>query len=262
MAFGNVIDELHDDDRLAHASAAERTDLTAFGEGADQINNLDASFKNLRRRILIGERWSRPVNWVPLGGLRSRLVIDRIASDVKYTSENFFANGHGDRSPRISDREAALQTFRRGHGNRADPAVAKVLLHFANEARGLAVEIVVDLQRIVNGRKLAGGGEINVHHGTDDLDDFADITHGKDCWVPGCGLRKRQLGKRAIVKRSSGGPGKTAPPSRLLKRHLGGGDFEEFVGDGSLTQFVVLEAQVFEHLLRIIRGIFHGHHPA
>ena len=117
VAFGNVIDELHDDDRLAYAGAAERTDLTALGEGADQINNLDASFKNLRRRILIGERWSRAVDRIPLGGLRSRLVIDRIASDVKNTSENFFANGHGDRSPRISDREAALQTFRRGHGN-------------------------------------------------------------------------------------------------------------------------------------------------
>jgi hypothetical protein len=47
----------------------------------------------------------------------------------------------------------------------------------------------------------------------------------------------------------------------LLQSHLGGGDFEEFVGDGSLTQFVVLKAQVLEHLLRIIRSVFHGHHP-
>jgi hypothetical protein len=61
VAFGDVVDELHDDDSLADTRTTEGTDLTAFGEGADQVDDLDAGLKDLRRRILIDEgrrgRW-------------------------------------------------------------------------------------------------------------------------------------------------------------------------------------------------------------
>ena len=42
------------------------------------------------------------------------------------------------------------------HGDGADPAVTKVLLHFADEADRLAVEVVVDFQRVVDFGQLAG----------------------------------------------------------------------------------------------------------
>ena len=48
MELGDVVDQFHDDDRLAHAGAAERADLAAFQEGTDQVDDLDAGGKNLR----------------------------------------------------------------------------------------------------------------------------------------------------------------------------------------------------------------------
>ncbi len=39
---------------------------------------------------------------------------------------------------------AALQAFREGHGDRADPAFAEVLLDFKSEVGRLAVERVFD----------------------------------------------------------------------------------------------------------------------
>jgi len=42
VRLGDVVDELHDDDGLADARAAEETNLAALGVGLDQVNHLDA----------------------------------------------------------------------------------------------------------------------------------------------------------------------------------------------------------------------------
>jgi len=47
VVFGHVVDEFHDDDRLADAGTAEETDLAAFEEGLDQVDHLDAGLKHL-----------------------------------------------------------------------------------------------------------------------------------------------------------------------------------------------------------------------
>ena len=48
VALGDVVDQFHDDDGLADAGAAERADLAALGERADQVDDLDAGLENLR----------------------------------------------------------------------------------------------------------------------------------------------------------------------------------------------------------------------
>ena len=52
--LGDVVDELHDDDRLAHA-ATEGTDLSSLDEGADEIDDLDARLENVGLGILFEE---------------------------------------------------------------------------------------------------------------------------------------------------------------------------------------------------------------
>ena len=42
VQLGDVVDQFHDDDGLADAGAAERADLAALQERADQVNDLDA----------------------------------------------------------------------------------------------------------------------------------------------------------------------------------------------------------------------------
>ena len=51
VAFGDVVDQLHDDDGLADAGAAERADFAALGEGADQIDDLDAGLEDRARSV-------------------------------------------------------------------------------------------------------------------------------------------------------------------------------------------------------------------
>ena len=45
VRFGNVVDEFHHVHGLAHTGTTEQAHLTAFGEGADQVNHLDAGFQ-------------------------------------------------------------------------------------------------------------------------------------------------------------------------------------------------------------------------
>ena len=46
MLLGNVIDQFHDENRLAHASAAEQADFTALGIGSNQVNHFNARFQD------------------------------------------------------------------------------------------------------------------------------------------------------------------------------------------------------------------------
>ena len=56
VPLGDVVDQFHDDDGLADARTTERTDLAALGEGADEVDDLDAGFEHVRLRVLLDER--------------------------------------------------------------------------------------------------------------------------------------------------------------------------------------------------------------
>jgi hypothetical protein len=155
MPLGDVVDELHDDDRLADARTAERADLAALGEGTDEVDDLDAGFENLRGGILVSERRGLAMDGVALLHDGRGLVVDGVTGHVEDAPENFLTHGDRDRGIGVGDIHAAAQAVGAGHGHAADPAVAEVLLHFADEPRLLAAKIVVDLKRVVDRRKLA-----------------------------------------------------------------------------------------------------------
>src|SRR5690606_14394397 len=104
----------------------------------------------------------------------------RVTSHVENAAQHFFTNRNGDRSTSVHHLHAAAQTVGGGHCNGTNPAITKVLLNFANHASVFAANVMGDLQCVVDFWKFAGGGEIHVHHGTDDLDDSADVAHD---WV-------------------------------------------------------------------------------
>ena len=77
---GDVVDELLDDDGLAHAGAAEQADLAALDVGGEQVDDLDAGLEDLVGRVELVERRA------PAGGsasARRRLsrlaLVDRLA---------------------------------------------------------------------------------------------------------------------------------------------------------------------------------------
>src|SRR5207248_4953356 len=167
--------QLHDHNRLADAGATERADLAAFRERTNQIDDFDSGFEDLDFCVLIGQfrRWA--VNRIALGEFHGAAIIDGFAGDIEQTPEHAFANGHADRTAGIVHAHPALQTFGRRHGDRPDPAFAEMLLHLESELGRVAVDFVLDLERVINFRQRFRVRKFYVHYGTDDLNDVSFI---------------------------------------------------------------------------------------
>ena len=86
MPFGDVVDQLENDDRFADAGAAEGARFATLGKRADQIDYFNSGLKNLRFNVLICERRRGPMNRIPFCELNLAFVIDRIAGNIEYAS--------------------------------------------------------------------------------------------------------------------------------------------------------------------------------
>ena len=93
--------------------------------------------------------------------------------------------------------------------------VAEVLLHFERQLDRLVLHLVVDGQRVVDAGQLVR--KFDVHHRTDDLNDFA--------FVHTCT------------------PGFVASS---IAPELAAGDLQQFLGDVALPQLVVFERQILD----------------
>ena len=60
---GDVVDQLHDDDGLADAGAAEQADLAALQVGLQQVDHLDAGLEHLQVRRSARRRRARGGGW-------------------------------------------------------------------------------------------------------------------------------------------------------------------------------------------------------
>ena len=127
VGSGDVVNQFLNQNGLANARAAEQTDLTALGIGADQVDDLDAGFQNLGSGLLLLVGGSGTVDGPALDALYRRFVVNGLTQQVKYTSQALFANGNGDRRAGVGCLGAALQAVRGGHGDTANHIVADVL---------------------------------------------------------------------------------------------------------------------------------------
>src|SRR5690606_37814285 len=53
VGLGDVVDQFHQGHGLAHAGAAEQTDLAALGNRHDQVDDLDTGFEDIHRGRLV-----------------------------------------------------------------------------------------------------------------------------------------------------------------------------------------------------------------
>src|SRR5213076_1134003 len=136
VEFRDVVNQLHDDDRLADSGATERANLAAFQEGADQINDLDAGGKNLGRRRLILERWRGTVDRIILLRRDRSAFVHRVAGYIQHPAHDPGADGHGDRLARVLDRQSAFETLGAGHRDGPDTVVPELLLYFESQLHG------------------------------------------------------------------------------------------------------------------------------
>ena len=124
MPFGNVIDQLENDDRLADSGATECAYFATFGKRADQIDHFNSGLKNLRFDVLICERRRGPMNRIPFCELNRAPVIDRIAGNIENASESSLTYWDGDGATSVIHFHPPFQAFGRRHGNRAHPVLA------------------------------------------------------------------------------------------------------------------------------------------
>ena len=136
MQLGDVVDQLHDDDRLAHARAAERANLAALEERADEIDHLDAGGEHFLRGGLLGQRRGRSVNGIVnvvtvlvLVRLHQPLFVHGISCHVEHAAHYGFTNGHADWLALVDKFHAALESLCGTHGYGTDPVVTQMLLY-------------------------------------------------------------------------------------------------------------------------------------
>src|SRR5439155_6705712 len=169
MFHGDVVDQLLDDNSLANARAAKCADFAAFCKWANKIDDLDPSFQDLCRCVLLCERRRRPMDWVTLRVVHRATVINHVASDVKKPTKHGLAYRYADRTASIGHAHSALQPFGGRHGDGANPAVAKMLLHFERQLCWVAVHFVLDFEGVVDFRQRLFVRKFHIHYGTDDL---------------------------------------------------------------------------------------------
>jgi hypothetical protein len=154
VVFGHVVDELHDDDGLAHARAAEKADLAALQKRLDKVDDLDAGLKHLFVRCLLIEQRSWPMDGHAQLLADGAKLVDRLADDVDDAAQRLFAHGYPNGPAEIFDLHAAHHAVGCFHGHRAHAAFAEMLLHFQDDRNGRRNREAVrdDAQRLINGR--------------------------------------------------------------------------------------------------------------
>src|SRR5690606_11584625 len=148
VRLGDVVDQLHHVYGLADTGTTEQTNLAAFGEGADQVDDLDPGFQQVAAARLLGVAGSGAVN-TPLLRMRNRAgFVDRLAQYVHDAAQGARTDRHGNRGAGVVDVQATLQAFSTTHGDGTDNAVAQLLLDFQGSFRA------DDFQRVIYVRHL------------------------------------------------------------------------------------------------------------
>lgn len=91
--LGDVVDQFHDQNRLAHASAAEQADFAALGVGGQQVDDLDAGDQNFRLGRLFRKLGRVLVDGAFFVGFDRALFVDRLAGDVQDAAQGGVATG-------------------------------------------------------------------------------------------------------------------------------------------------------------------------
>ena len=176
MTLGDVVDQLHDDDRLADTRAAEKADLPAFYEWRDQIDDLDARLEDLGLGLQVREQRSRTMDRPALdirGDRRS--VVHRLTEYVENSTQRGLADRNLDRRSGIFDVHPAHDGVRRGHRDGAHLIATDVLLHFDRHIDvGAGIRFLANAERVVKLRQVLRF-EFDVEYGADHLHDPADV---------------------------------------------------------------------------------------
>ncbi|CRM87626.1 hypothetical protein [Pseudomonas sp. 22 E 5] len=173
MLDGDVTDQFHHVYGFAYTGTTEQTDFTAFGERANQVDNLDTGFEQIVAASLFGKRRCWTVNAPALFGVDRASFVNRVAQYVHDPAQGRFTDRYGDGSASVKHTQTTFQAFGGTHCNGPYHTVAQLLLNFQSGA-GIALYF----QSVVDAR-YAVAWEFHVDNGADDLNDTS-ATHS---WI-------------------------------------------------------------------------------
>ena len=173
MLGGDAVDHLSDEHGLAHAGAAEEADLAAGHVGGEEVDHLDAGLEHAGLGLEGIEGRRRTVDVPTLHLVEAvRVLVEGLAPDVPDVAEHLVADRHGDAATGVVHRGAANEAVGRLQAHRADATVTELLSHLGDDRDGLAVDVDVEGDRVVElGERTAG--ELDVDHRSGDGDDAA-----------------------------------------------------------------------------------------
>ena len=176
MLLGEVVDELHDENGLADAGAAEQARFATTNVGLEKVDDLDAGLEGLGLGGELVEGGCRTVNRIGLLDLGHRLAIDRLADDVPDATEGLVADRHLDGSTGVNDLGAALKAVRAGHGDRTDHIALQVHLDLEHGRNVTDWSISIHRERVVD-RRDGISRKLAVYDSTNDANDASNVLH-------------------------------------------------------------------------------------
>merc|ERR1719354_1379187 len=96
MGLGDVVDQLHNEDRLADTSTSEQTDLASLGVGGEQVDDLDSGFEDLLGAAGVSELWWGGVDGCEVLGVDGTSLVNWLPNDIDDPSEGSWAYWHLD----------------------------------------------------------------------------------------------------------------------------------------------------------------------
>ena len=142
------VDQLHEQQRLADARAAEETRLASARERAEQIDDLDPRPHRHESRLVSMQLGRRAMNGAPLLRRERRAAVERCTRHVDDATEQLLPDGHGQRSAGRLDDRSASKTARRSERQRTNEPRGEMGLDLEHAA-GLAGHA----QRLADGRR-------------------------------------------------------------------------------------------------------------
>jgi hypothetical protein len=134
MLGADVPDQLHHDDCLPHAGAAEEGDLSSAREGREQIDRLQAGLQDARHGFEFCVGRGCLVDALNARG-RETAFVDRLPQHVEEPSQRLNAHWHTDRAPGVEDPRSPRQSIGRVQRDRPRDASPHQLYHLQRQAR-------------------------------------------------------------------------------------------------------------------------------
>ena len=149
MLVGNVVDKLLDKNGLTNSRTSEKAYLTALKVRSDKVYYLDTCFKHLACSLLLLIGGRLTVDSPPFLCLRGRLIINRLAKQVKYSAKCSSAHRNSDARAGIYCLCTSCKPVGRCHSDTSYNVIAYMLRYLNNKL----CAVIVDLDSVQKLRK-------------------------------------------------------------------------------------------------------------